>query len=104
MRGRVYFLLLSAIPVAAQPLTSAAYMARAAEHLQNGQAQLAADEYSQAIRLRLDNDEAWLGRGRAYSQMGRYSPAIDDFDQAVRLNPANPASYVERGYAYGRVG
>ena len=100
--------LLWALPVlaqtATQPLTSADYAARAVEHLASGQAQLAVDDYSQAIRLRLDDAGAWTGRGRAYSQLGHYSAAIDDLDQAIRLDPEPALWLVERGYAYGRIG
>src|SRR5215831_21116049 len=104
MSGATQFLLWLGFPAFAQPLTSAAYIEQAAEHLRNGQAQIAVEDYSQAIRLRLDNDVAWIGRGRAYSELGRYSAAIDDFDQAIRLNPAGALPYIERGYAYGHTG
>src|SRR5215469_12890643 len=96
--------LLLVFPAIGQTLTSADYVQRASQHLKAGQAQLAVDEYSQAIRLRLDSDKAWTGRGRAYNSLGNYSAAIDDFDQAARLNPANVEAYVERGFAYGRIG
>src|SRR5215831_21225436 len=96
--------LAGAVAALAQTETSAGYVERATRHLQSGQPEAAADEFSQAIRLRLDNENAWIGRGKAYTALGRYSAAIDDFDQALRLNPAVPDAYVERGYAYGRVG
>src|ERR1051326_5307224 len=99
----VVFVMLSVAAVAQQP-TSAWHTARATELLQSGQAQPAVDEYGEAIRLRLDNPDAWMGRGRAYVALGRFSAAIDDFDQAIRLDPTPAAPYVERGNAYGQTG
>ena len=60
--------------IATQP-TSALYSARGAEQLRLGNAQLAADDYSQAIRLRLDDPVPWVGRGKAYLALKRYSDA-----------------------------
>ena len=89
--------------IAHQP-TSALYAARAAEQLRLGHAQLAVDDYSQAIRFRLDDPAPWIGRAKAFIALGRFSDAIDNLDQAIRLDPGPVAPYVERGYAYGQMG
>ncbi len=72
--------------------------------LRGGPRPQAVDDYSQAIRLRLDNPEPWIGRARAYIALQRPSPAIDDLDQALRLDPNALTPHVERGYAYGQQG
>src|SRR5579871_4317688 len=98
---RTLLLLSCAVPLVAQ--TSAELVNKAAHDLTAGEEQAAVEEYSQAIRLRLDNPDAWAGRGRAYSSLGKYSNAIDDFDQAIRLNPT-AALFTDRGFAYGQLG
>ena len=55
--------------IAHQP-TSALYAARAAEQLRLGHAQLAVDDYSQAIRFRLDDPAPWIGRGESVHRAG----------------------------------
>ena len=51
--------------------TSALYSARGAEHLKNGQLELAFDDYSAAIRLRLDDAvefTGWIPREQVYEK------------------------------------
>jgi len=64
----------------------------------------AVENYSQAIRLRLDNPQPWFGRGKALTAAGRFRDAIEDFDQAIHLRPDFIAAYLERGFSYGQAG
>ena len=82
--------------------TSALYSARGGEHLRQGHAQVAVDDYSAAIRLRLDDPEPWAGRGRALIELGRFNAAIDDLDQSIRLAPDALPPHLDRGFAYGQ--
>jgi len=47
----------------------------------------AIDDFTQAIKLRLDNFEPYKGRGMAYSAVGKYRDAIDDFTAALSRKP-----------------
>jgi tetratricopeptide (TPR) repeat protein len=84
--------------------TSALYAERAAVYLLTGNAADAENDYSAAIRMRLDEPGPWIGRGRARTALGRFSAAIDDLDQAIRLKPDSSVAFLERGYAYGKMG
>jgi tetratricopeptide (TPR) repeat protein len=84
--------------------TSVLYSRAGAAHEHLGQHQLAADSYSKAIRLRLDDPIPWKGRGVAYSALGNYRDAIDDFTQAALLKPDDISPYLERAFAYGQLG
>src|SRR3989442_234675 len=84
--------------------TAANYAARGSEYLRINQARLAADDFTQAIRLRLDNPDHWASRAKARIAEEKFSDAIDDLDQAIRLRPDLMPMYVERGFAYGQAG
>ena len=90
--------------LAADPATSRDHLQRAAELVQTGHVEEALPHYTQAIKLRLDNPDAWMGRGKALAMLGRYRDAIDDFDQVVRLQPGSADPLIERGFAYGEAG
>ena len=80
------------------------YLERARKLAQEGSLQQAAADYSEAIRLRLDNADAWMGRGKARIGLGRYRDAIDDFDQVLRLRPGFVDATLERAFAFGQAG
>lgn len=50
-------------------------------------------EFSEAIRLRPDYEEAYNARGAYYDKGGKYDKAIADYNEAVRLNPTNEVPY-----------
>src|ERR1019366_3616441 len=100
----VVFLYLLAAAPAMGPATSREPPQRATERVHIGRPEEALPYFSQAIKLRLDNPDAWMGRGRALVTLGRYRDAIDDFDEAVRLEPATAEPLLERGYAFGQAG
>ena len=62
--------------------------------------QQAADELSEAIRLKPDSGMAYLGRCRVGMARQDYPPAIADCSEAARLVPNSPEAYHERGNAY----
>jgi tetratricopeptide (TPR) repeat protein len=49
----------------------------------------AVDDYSAALAIKPDNDEALCNRGDVYAHKGEYDKAIADFDQALRLRPGD---------------
>jgi tetratricopeptide (TPR) repeat protein len=65
---------------------------------------LAIGEFSEAIRLKPDFEEAYYNRGHAYSDKGDYDKAIADFSEAIRLDPEDASIYNIRGDAYSKKG
>jgi tetratricopeptide (TPR) repeat protein len=72
-----------------------------------GQYELAADSFSEAIRIDPKNADAYCARGSAYYKLGRYRLAIDSMDQGIRmvgLNPKFAHVYFWRGRCYHALG
>src|SRR5687767_7761894 len=64
----------------------------------------AIDDYSAAIRLRLDLPEPYKERGDAYAKVGRFEDAIDDYNQAILIKRDYWEAYVARAGANGSSG
>ena len=60
-------------------------------------------DYTQAIRLKPDDDTAYYNRGNAKVKLRQYESAINDHSIAVHLNPNNAYAYYSRGIAKGRL-
>ena len=69
-----------------------------------GQHQVAAEEYTKAIQLDLNDADAYLGRGVSYSDLGQNQLAINDFTMANQLDPGYVDAYNNRGFAYRALG
>jgi tetratricopeptide (TPR) repeat protein len=61
-------------------------------------------EFSEAIRLNPDYEEAYYNRGHAYGDKGDYDKAIADYNKAIHLNPEDGGAYSSRGHSYFRKG
>ena len=62
------------------------------------------DEYTEAIRLKSDDADAYFNRGHAYGEKGEYDHAIADFTEVTCLRPNDAIAYTNRGIAYSRKG
>jgi len=50
-------------------------------------------EFTEAIRLDPESDDAYHNRAHAYADKGEYARAIADYREAIRLAPDDPSSY-----------
>jgi tetratricopeptide (TPR) repeat protein len=80
------------------------YYNRGVVYQQQGQLDLAIDEYTQAIALNPQFSEAYYNRGNAYYDKGDLDRAIADFDQAIEFDPQDAEAYYNRGLAYASKG
>ena len=80
------------------------YNNRGLEYLNNGEYDLAIEDFSQAIRMEPDNADAYINRGDAYYWRDEYDPAITDYNQAILLDPNIARAYNKRGNAYDSKG
>ena len=78
--------------------TAWAYRAKA--YARKGMAKEAADNYSQAIKVKPGLKMAWIGRGMARLLEGKFEDAISDYSTALTLEPRDASVFVARGYAY----
>ena len=72
------------------------------------------EDYEEAVRLGIDNDEAakpganlavvFTSKGGPFSDQDLYWPAISEFNRAIRTDSQYPIAYRERGRAYRELG
>jgi tetratricopeptide (TPR) repeat protein len=65
----------------------------------NGQIDLAIENYDEAIKDNPLSAEAFCRRGVAFEQKGELDRAIEDYDNAVKLDPNNAKAFANRGHA-----
>jgi tetratricopeptide (TPR) repeat protein len=65
----------------------------------NGQIDLAIENYDEAIKDNPLSAEAFCRRGVAFEQKGEFERAIEDYDNAVKLDPNNAKAFANRGHA-----
>ncbi len=73
---------------------------RGVENQQQGNFDLAIEEYTEAIALDPQLSDAYVNRGIVYYRQGDFYQAIADFDQAIALDPEHADAYYIRGAAY----
>jgi len=71
---------------------------------QMGECDKAIAEYTEAIRLNLNDAEAHHKRGNSYAIKGDDDKAIADYTEAVRLDPNHALAYYNRANSYDRKG
>jgi len=57
-------------------------------------------DYTQAIKLDPNYNDAYYNRGNAYFDKGDYNRAIVDYTQVIKLDPNNDDAYYNRGNTY----
>jgi tetratricopeptide (TPR) repeat protein len=77
-----------------------AYRYRGEARTNAGAVQPAIADFSESIRIKKDNTDAFAGRGRAKFTAGNRAGAIADYSEAIRLSPGLAELYIERGHAY----
>jgi tetratricopeptide (TPR) repeat protein len=78
---------------------AAAFNTRGNAHLGAQSFDLAAADYSEAIRLVPSNAVAFNNRGLARQRKGEIDRALEDLDTAIRLNPDYELAFVNRANA-----
>ena len=61
-------------------------------------------DYTQVLRLRPNDAEAYYNRGYAKENLGQYEAAIADYDQALQIKPDYAKVYSNRGAAKCNLG
>jgi tetratricopeptide (TPR) repeat protein len=86
--------------IAADPMYSHAYFARALRHEKNKAYELAIADYSQYLIQKPESANAYYNRGLIYQDLRRDHLAIQDFDQAIILNPRYVKARASKGITY----
>ena len=82
-----------------KPDFASAYHDRGIAHYYLKQFELAANDFSEAIRLK-PHEIPYCSRGNLYSNLKQHQLAIKDFDEAIRLKPDMADAHAGRGLAY----
>ena len=72
------------------------YKQRGYEKSAKGDYAGAIEDFTEAIKLKPDDVDAYDGRGWAKTQSGDYTGAIEDFTQAIKHNPQDVTVYIQR--------
>ena len=54
-------------------------------------------DYSKAIEIKPNKDQAYYNRGIAYYILEKYNEAIADYSKAIEIDPKYQAAYYNRG-------
>jgi tetratricopeptide (TPR) repeat protein len=57
-------------------------------------------DFSDAIRIKIDDASAYAGRGWARFSSNDLAGALRDYDEAIRLSPGSADFYIERGHVH----
>jgi tetratricopeptide (TPR) repeat protein len=60
----------------------------------------AISDFSNAIELNPNNEDAYFSRGFVYSNVGKNDKAVADYTQVITINPNNYSAYLNRDVAY----
>jgi tetratricopeptide (TPR) repeat protein len=85
-------------------LTAEDYFYKSYDYVENGEYQLAIDNYTEGLRLYPDDIFITFNRGVTYYNLGNYEDAIADFTRVIRIDPDYADAYINRGNAYGGLG
>lgn len=80
-----------------------AQLAQGWSEYHNGKLELAAQAFSDAIRLNPKQSKAWWGRSNVYLAKGQSYEALIDLDYVIALDPLFPDTYFERGKIFQSV-
>ena len=72
--------------------------------LEIGNYQKALEDFSEAIRLNNEQEEAHFLRGKVYFEMKNYNNALNDFSKSIILNAQKADNYYHRGLTHTKVG
>jgi len=84
--------------------SAAGYVASGRAHGENGELDKAIADFTEAIRLDPNYEDAYCNRGIAYEQQGLIDMAIADYNKAIQLEPNYKGAYSCRGGAYEEMG
>ena len=72
--------------------------------LEIGNYQKAIEDFSDAIRLNNEQEEAHFLRGKSYFETKNYNNALNDFSKSIILNAQKADNYYHRGLTHAKVG
>jgi tetratricopeptide (TPR) repeat protein len=87
-----------ASPSSGPDAKAVAYRYRGELRTDAGENRLAIADFSESIRLKMDDASAFAGRGRAKFSDKNLGGSIADYSEAIRLSPRSADFYVQRGH------
>lgn len=81
-----------------------AHLSRGLVREQAGDGEGALADYTKAIELDGENENAWFNRGNVHESLGRYEHAVRDYDKAISINDKDADFFNNRGRVYDILG
>jgi tetratricopeptide (TPR) repeat protein len=79
------------------------YVCRGAAFGRAGNVHSAIDDFTKAIELDAQSENAFFNRGIARQQLEQYALAIEDFGRSIELRPTDKRNYIRRGVCRKRL-
>jgi tetratricopeptide (TPR) repeat protein len=86
------------------PRDGRAYLGRGRAHYEQGEFELALDDFDKALQCGHVNAEVYRYRGRAHDKLQIYEEIADDFTRVLDFIPDDPEAFFERGNALDNLG
>ena len=83
---------------------AAIYFNRGVTWREMGDHDRAIQDYTEAIKLNPNFEQAFFNRGNAYEEKGQLERAIQDYNRAIELKPDYAKAFNNRGYVYDEKG
>jgi tetratricopeptide (TPR) repeat protein len=83
-----------------EPTDAAGFIDRGNRYSRNGVYHKAIDDYTKAIELEPDSDDAYYNRGCSWYEAGKNAESIADLTKAIELNPLADHYFGQRAIVY----
>ena len=102
LRGRAYYASVSNVTDTADNFSSVRIVSNGGRPSpkQTAAFDLAAADFTQAIRFNPNYAKTYIERGNTYDEKGDYEKAIADYDKVIDLEPKSAEAYINRGLSY----
>ena len=85
-------------------LDASSYHDEGMEYMNAANWSMAIEQFTLAVLLNAQLEDAYFSRAYAYGQLGQYQLAVQDYDKAIQLDPKHAMAYNNRGYTYSLLG
>jgi tetratricopeptide (TPR) repeat protein len=83
-----------------EPTDAAGFVDRGNRYSRNGVLHKAIEDYTKAIELDPESDDAYYNRGCSWYEAGKNTESIADLTKAIELNPVADHYYGQRAIVY----
>ena len=91
-------------PPTPPPPNAWSYYDKGQEYFDAGNWSMAIEQFTLALQVNPQWEDAYFYRGYAYDELGQYQRAIQDYNKAIEIDPNDATNYVVRAVTYRNLG